>query len=159
VHVVGYVLGFLGLVAGVLGVVVPVVPASLLLVAGTAAIAWANGFARVGWGTVVFSGVIAALVWSVDLVAAVLGTKLVKASRWAVVGAGVGLLVGFFFGPPGILLGPAVGAVVFEYARNPDARHALRAGGGAFLGFVLGSAVKVALSMALLGFVALRLLL
>jgi len=155
-HVLAYVLGFTLLVAGILGVVLPVIPGSLLLVAGTVLVGWANGFVGVGWGTIAFSVVIAAMVWSVDLVAAALGTKLAKASRWAVLGAGIGLLVGLFFGPIGIILGPAVGAVAFEYARNPDARHALRAGAGAFLGFVLGSVVKITLSMILLGIVVWR---
>jgi len=157
VQALGYVLGFLLLAAGVLGVVLPVVPGSLLLLGGTVVVAWANGFARVGWGTLAFAAVIAALIWAVDLAATVLGTRLAKASRWAVLGAGLGLLVGLFLGLPGILLGPAVGAVLFEYARDPDARRALRAGTGAFLGFLLGSAVKVALAMVLVGTIVLRL--
>lgn len=86
-----------------------------------------------------------------------LGAKAFGASRWAVVGAGVGLLAGLFLGLPGILLGPAVGAIVFEYARNPDFGRALKAGVGAFLGFLLGSAVKVALSFVLVGLVLLAL--
>ena len=156
-HVAGYVLGFLLLAAGVVGVVVPVIPGSLLLVGGTVVIAWVNDFARVGWGTVAFTAVVAALIWSVDLAAAARGTKVAQASRWAVVGASVGLLVGLFLGLPGIVLGPAVGAVLFEYARDPDFRRALRAGTGAFLGFLLGSAVKVALAMVLVGAIVLRL--
>jgi uncharacterized protein len=71
------------------------------------------------------------------------------------VGAGIGLLVGLFLGLPGILLGPIVGAVAFEYARNPDMKRAAKAGAGAFVGFVLGSAVKVALAFVTVGAVAL----
>jgi uncharacterized protein len=156
-HALGYVLGFVLLAAGVVGVVAPIIPGSLLLVGGALVIAWVNDFARVGWGTVAFTAVVAALIWAVDLAAAALGTKVAKASRWAVVGASVGLLVGLFLGLPGIVLGPAVGAVLFEYARDPDYRRALRAGTGAFLGFLLGSAVKVTLAMILVGTIVIRL--
>jgi len=158
-HAAGYVLGFAALMVGTVGVVVPLLPGSVLLVAGVALIGWADGFVRVGWGTIVASACIAALIWSVDLVAAALGAKVAKASKWAVVGASVGFLAGLFFGLPGILLGPAVGAIAFEYARNPDMRAALRAGTGAFVGFLLGSVVKLALAMVVVGVTILRLVL
>jgi uncharacterized protein YqgC (DUF456 family) len=73
-----------------------------------------------------------------------------------VIGSAVGLLVGLFLGLPGILLGPAVGAIVFEYAKDPNFGRAARAGAGAFVGFVVGSILKVVLAFVLLGVVALR---
>jgi uncharacterized protein len=157
VHALSYFVGFALLAAGVAGVVVPVLPGSLLLVAGTAAVAWADRFTRVGLGTVAFSAVLAAAIWAVDLAATALGARVAKASRWAVLGASAGFLVGLFLGVPGILFGPAVGAILFEYVRDPDCRKALRAGTGAFLGFLAGSVVKVALAMVLVGVVVLRL--
>jgi uncharacterized protein len=156
-HALGYVLGFLSLAVGVVGVVLPVLPGSVLLVVGAALIAWADGFTRVGWGTVIVSGVIGALIWAVDLAASALGAKVAKASKWAVIGASVGLLVGLFLGPAGIILGPAVGAIAFEYLHDPDTRRALKAGTGAFVGFLLGSVVKIALAMVVVGIIVVRL--
>ena len=150
-------LGFAALAVGVAGVVLPVLPGSVFLVAGTALVAWASHFTRVGWGMVALSAVIALLVWLVDLAAAALGAKAFGASRWSVVGASVGLVVGLFLGPLGIVLGPVVGAIGFELARNPDLGRALKAGAGAFLGLVLGSAVKIALTFVLVGAVVLAL--
>ncbi len=158
-HAVGYVLGFVALAVGIVGVVLPVLPGSILLVAGAVLIAWADGFARVGWGTVILSAVIGALIWAVDLAAAALGARVAKASKWAVIGAGVGLLVGLFLGLPGIILGPAVGAIAFEYLHDPDTRRALRAGTGAFIGFLLGSVIKVALAMVVVGWIVVKLML
>lgn len=152
-----YVLGFAALAVGVAGVVLPVLPGSVFLVAGTALVAWAGHFTRIGWGMVALSAVIALLVWLVDLAAAALGAKAFGASRWSVVGASVGLVVGLFLGPLGIVIGPVVGAIGFELARNPDLGRALRAGAGAFLGFVLGSAVKIALAFILVGAIVLAL--
>lgn len=150
-----YVLGFAALAVGVAGVVLPILPGSVFLVAGTALVAWAGHFTRVGWGMVALSAVIALLVWLVDLAAAALGAKAFGASRWSVVGASIGLVVGLFLGPLGIVLGPVVGAIAFELARNPDLGRALKAGAGAFLGLVLGNAVKIALAFVLVGAVVL----
>jgi uncharacterized protein YqgC (DUF456 family) len=146
-----YVLGFVLVVAGVAGLVLPVLPGALLLLAGAVVVGWAEGFTRVGWVPLVAIGLLAAAIWAVDFVAAVLGAKAFGASGWAILGASVGLLAGLFLGLPGIVLGPPVGAIAFEYARNPDFGKAARAGVGAFLGFVLGSAVKVALAFVAVG--------
>jgi uncharacterized protein YqgC (DUF456 family) len=146
-----YVLGFLAIAVGVAGLVLPAVPGSVLIVAGAFLVAWAEGFTRVGWGSLAVIGLLGAAIWAVDLVAALLGAKAFGASRWAVIGAAVGLVAGLFFAPVGIVLGPVVGAIAFEYARNPDFTRAAKAGAGAFVGFVLGSAAKVALAFVLVG--------
>lgn len=146
-----YTLGVLALVAGVAGVVLPMLPGSLLLFGGALLVAWAGGFELVGWPTLAVVGVLAIAIWAVDWVAAALGAKATGASRWAVLGASLGLVVGMFLGPLGLILGPAVGAVALEYWRDPDFERALRAGAGAFLGFLLGSVAKVALAFVLVG--------
>jgi uncharacterized protein YqgC (DUF456 family) len=154
-----YALGALALLLGVAGVVLPVLPGSLLLLGGALLVAWAEGFTRVGWPTLTVVGLLAAAIWAVDWVAAALGARVAGASRWAVLGAALGLLVGLFLGPAGLILGPAVGAVALEYWQDPDFERALRAGVGTFLGFLLGSVVKVALAFVLLGALAVGLLL
>jgi uncharacterized protein YqgC (DUF456 family) len=159
VEIVLYVLGAAALAVGLAGVVLPAIPGSALLVLGVLLVAWADGFTRVSGWTVVACAVLGAAIWAVDLAAGILGARAFGASRWAVLGSGLGLLVGLFFGLPGIVLGPAVGALVLEYARDPDFERALRAGAGAFVGFVLGSAVKVALAFVLVGVLVLSLVL
>jgi hypothetical protein len=149
-----YALGAVALLVGIAGVVLPALPGSALLVVGALLVGWADGFTRVSGWTVAVCAVLGAAIWAVDLAAGVLGARAFGASRWAVIGSGVGLLVGLFLGLPGIVLGPAVGALAFEYARNPNFERALKAGVGAFVGFVLGSVVKVALSFVLVGVLA-----
>lgn len=146
-----YALGAVALVIGIAGVVLPAIPGSVLLIAGAVLVGWAEHFQRVSGWTVAICAAIGALIWVVDLAAGVLGARAFGASRWAVVGAGVGVFVGLFLGIPGVILGPAVGAIAFEYVKNPDFTRAAKAGFGAFLGFVLGSAVKVALAFVLVG--------
>jgi uncharacterized protein YqgC (DUF456 family) len=146
-----YVLGAVAIVVGMAGVVLPAIPGSALLVLGAFLVAWAEGFTRVSGWTVGACAAIGVAIWVVDFAAGVLGAKAFGASGWAILGAGLGLVVGMFLGLPGIVLGPAVGAIVLEYARDPNFERALKAGAGAFVGFVLGSAVKVSLAFVLVG--------
>ena len=44
-----------------------------------------------------------------------------------------------------------IGALTFEYLRNPDARRALAAGAGGLLGFVLGVVAKAVFGFLLIG--------
>jgi uncharacterized protein YqgC (DUF456 family) len=153
-----YLLGVALLAAGVAGLVLPVLPGAVLLVLGVIALAWAGDFVVLGWGTVAFAGLMGLTITAVDWGASILGAKAFGASKWAVLGSAIGLLVGLFLGLPGIILGPAVGALVFEYAKDPNFERALKAGLGTFVGFVVGSVLKVTLAFVLVGVVALRFL-
>ena len=152
-----YVLGSVVLIAGIAGLVLPVLPGALLILGGAVLVAWAERFTRVGWGPLVVIGLLCVAIWAVDFLAAVLGAKAFGASGWAILGASVGLVAGLFLGVPGIVLGPPVGAIAFEYVRNPNFEKAARAGVGAFVGFVLGSAAKVALAFVAVGVLVLAL--
>ena len=154
-----YGLGAIALVAGVAGLVLPALPGALLMVLGVVLVAWAGHFQVVGWGTVAFSVLVAVAITAVDWGASLLGARAFGASRWAVIGSALGLVAGLFLGFPGIFLGPAVGATVLEYLKDPDFKKAAKAGVGAFLGFLVGSVLKVSLAFFLLGVLILSFLL
>jgi uncharacterized protein YqgC (DUF456 family) len=154
-----HVLALALLAAGVAGLVLPVLPGAVLLVLGVVTLAWAGDFAILGWGMVAFAGAMGLAITVVDWAASILGARAFGASKWAVLGSAVGLVVGIFLGLPGIILGPMVGALAFEYAKDPSFERALKAGVGAFVGFVVGSVLKVMLAFVLLGVVAMRYLL
>ena len=149
-----YLAGLALVALGIAGLVVPALPGALFLVLGVVLIAWAEGFERIGWPTIVIAAVLAALMTIVDWVASLLGAKKMGASAWGLVGAGLGLVVGMFFGLPGILLGPPVGAFALEFAKDPAFKRAARAGAGVALGFLLGTAGKLALAAVLVGVLA-----
>jgi hypothetical protein len=147
-------LGAALIVAGFVGLLLPAVPGAPLVFGGILLIAWADGFARIGPLTLVAVALLGVLSWAVDYAAGVVGARRAGASRWGLIGAFLGLVVGVFFGLPGLLVGPAVGAMLFEYAKNPDFRRATRAGTGVFIGFLLGTALKCALAVAMVGLAA-----
>ena len=61
---------------------------------------------------------------------------------------------GLPFGLPGIILGPGIGAVALEYARDQEFRRAARAGTGVFIGFLVGTVLKYAIAAVIVGVLA-----
>jgi uncharacterized protein YqgC (DUF456 family) len=138
-------------VAGMAGLFFPVLPGAPLLYGGLFAAAWAEKFAYAGAKTLIVLGIMAALMYVLDFLAGAFGAKHFGASRLAVIGATLGAIIGIFFGIPGILLGPFIGAVLGELFNRPNLRAAGMAGIGATAGLVLGIAAKLSLAFAMLG--------
>jgi len=145
-----WLLAALLVIAGFAGILLPALPGALLIFAGLLVAAWADGFARVGPGTLALIGAIGALTYAVDFAAAALGARRSGASALAVVGAALGTLLGLFLGLPGLVLGPLAGAILGEYLAHRDLERARRAGLAAWIGFLVGSAVKIALAFSML---------
>lgn len=139
---------------GFAGVVLPALPGTILIFAGLLLAAWADGFTRVGPWMLVVIGVIGGSSYAVDVVAAALGAKHLGASRRAMVGAGLGTLLGLFFGVVGVVIGPLLGAVIGELTQHRDWKRVGKAGLAAWIGFAIGTAVKVAIAFVMLGLFA-----
>lgn len=153
--VLGWIAGGVLVAVGLAGLVVPVLPGAPLLFAGLLVAAWADGFAYVGTGTLLALGMLAALTLVVDVAASALTARHFGASRRAVLGAALGGLGGIWFGLPGIILGPFVGAVAGELSARRGLREAGWSGAGATLGLAVGIGLKLALAGAMLGLFAL----
>lgn len=141
-----WMVGVLLVIAGIAGIVFPALPGHVLIFAGLFLAAWADDFTRVSGWTLAVIGIVAALSYTMDFVAAALGAKRVGASPRAVVGAGLGTLLGIPFGLPGVFLGPLVGAVLGELSVHRQWRRAAGVGIAAWIGFLIGTAAKVALA-------------
>jgi uncharacterized protein len=137
--------------AGLAGTVLPGLPGPVLVFAGLLVAAWADGFSRVGAGTLGVLAFLAVAAHAVDLAATAFGARRFGASRRAMVGAAAGTIAGLFFGLPGLIVGPFAGAVAGELTAGRDVRRAGRAGLGAWLGMVVGSAFKVGLVFVMIG--------
>lgn len=141
-------------VIGFAGILLPALPGTILIFAGLVLAAWADHFARVGAWTLGIIGAIAAASYAVDFVAAALGAKTLGASRRAMAGAALGTIAGLFFGIPGLMVGPFIGAVIGELTLHRDLPRAGRAGVSAWIGFAVGMAVKVGLAFLMVGIFA-----
>ena len=138
-------------VIGLIGVVVPALPGTILIFAGLLLGAWADDFTRVGIPTIVVIGLIGAVSYGVDFAAAAFGAKHLGASKRAMAGAALGTFFGVFFGLPGLIVGPFVGAVLGELTTHRDWKRAGKAGVAAWIGFAIGTAVKVGIAFAMVG--------
>jgi uncharacterized protein len=135
---------------GLAGIVLPALPGTVVIFAGLLIAAWADGFARVGVWTLVLIGVIGAASYFIDFVAAAMGAKHMGASPRAVGGAALGTLLGLFFGLPGLIFGPLAGAILGELSAHRDWARAGRVGMAAWIGFAIGTAVKIALAFSMI---------
>lgn len=149
-----WVLAVFLVMVGLAGLFLPALPGAVLLFAGLVVAAWADDFAYAGWVTLSFLGVLALLTYPADFLASAFGARRYGASPRAVTGAVIGALVGIFFGLAGVLLGPFLGAVIGEFSAQRHLGKAGRAGFGATVGIVLGTAAKLAIAFTMLGIFA-----
>ncbi|MCE5233638.1 MAG: DUF456 domain-containing protein [Mizugakiibacter sp.] len=154
-----FALAALLILIGLAGVILPALPGVPLMFAGMLLAAWADGFHHVGALTLTVLGLLAVLALLVDFAAGALGAKRVGASGLALLGAALGTVAGLFFGIPGLLLGPFIGALAGELLAGGGVARAANVGAGTWIGLLLGTLVKLALSFAMLGVFALALLL
>ncbi len=157
--IVVWIIGGALIVGGLAGTVLPALPGTPLILAGMLAIAAYDGFSPVGGWTLAVLAVLTGLSLAVDWISSGLGARRAGASPRAFWGATIGALVGLFFGLPGILLGPFLGALAAEIGAGRTLGDAGRAGLGAWLGLAFGSAVKIAIAFVMIGIFAWRYLL
>ena len=139
---------------GLFGAVFPVLPDSLLILAG----AYLQHFTvhsahTVGWWTLGILTALCILAHIVDFAAGALGAKKFGASKWGAFGGIIGGIVGtLFFFPPGLFLGPVAGALCAEIIfAGRSLGPALRSGWGTLLGTTAGMAAKIVIDVAMVG--------
>ena len=140
------ILGGCFLLVGLIGCILPVIPGpslsylALLLLQATR-------FAHFSLKFLLITAVITIVVTILDYVFPVWGAKKWGGSRAGAVGAVLGLVVGLFVPPAGIILGPFAGAVAGELLAGRNTGTALRSGIGSFMGFLLSTGIKLTLCM------------
>ncbi|MCU0789020.1 MAG: DUF456 domain-containing protein [Verrucomicrobia bacterium] len=149
-QIIGFSIAILLMLIGLAGCMLPILPGTPILLA--AAVAHRLYFGDTGPSLLVLGIMTLLTILSLifDQLASMFGAKRMGATWKGVTGAVVGGLIGLFFSLPGILLGPFIGATVFELFGDREFRDALRAGVGATLGLLLGAVGKVAVSMVMI---------
>ena len=134
---------------GFLGALLPLLPGPPLAMAGPLVFAIADRFQTASPWVVGVLGVLTLSTILVDIFAPVLAAKGYKASRLGLIGSFAGAIIGLWFGPLGIIIGPFVGAFAGEYFANPDPRRAFKSAWGTFIGFVIGTIYKLVITVAI----------
>lgn len=143
-------------IAGFIGLIIPALPGAPLLFGGLLLAAWAEGFHYVGFWTLAILLALTILTYVADVVSTAFGAKQFGASSRAAIGAVIGGVAGIFLGLIGILIGPFVGALLAELTIRRDVAGAAKAGVGAWIGMILGTAAKMALAISMIGIYLLK---
>ncbi len=134
------------MIAGIAGCLLPVLPGPPLSYLGLVVLHFTR-FADVSKNLFIILAIVAVVVTVIDYVVPIWGTRRFGGSKYGMRGATVGLIIGLFLGPPGIIIGPFIGAVVGELIFKDDIKYALKAGFGSLLGFLTGIGLKLAASL------------
>ena len=148
-QIVGLCLALLVMGVGILGSLLPALPSTPLVLAG--AVAHRLYFGEASARTSVLLLGITLFSLGVDYLATMLGARKLGATWRGILGAVVGACVGLFFSLPGMILGPFIGALLFEMVGGRKFDEAARAGVGALLGLLAGALGKMACGMAMMG--------
>ena len=157
------VLGAICLLLGFIGCIVPMLPGVPLAYLGLLLLHWTER-AQFSWEFLTIWAIIVIVIQVLDYFIPAWGTKKFGGTKWGVWGSTIGMLLGLFIGPWGIILGPFAGAVLGEliyFNRHPNAtfadnaqvpnatpspetnfNRALRAGFGSFIGLLTGTIIK-----------------
>ena len=152
------ILGAICLLLGLIGCVAPVLPGVPLSYLGLLLLHFTDRV-QFSWQFLVVWGVVVVVIQILDYFIPAWGTKKFGGTKYGVWGSTIGLFVGLFMGPLGIVVGPFIGAVLGELIyfnrhpqttlseteqnKNSNFNRALRAGFGSFIGLLTGTLIKV----------------
>jgi uncharacterized protein len=149
-EIIGLSLTLLVMLAGLIGSLLPVLPGTPLVL--LAAIGHRLYFGEAGASNLVL-GILAMLTlisMLFDFLAGMLGAKKFGATWRGMIGAVIGGIIGLFFNLPGIILGPFLGAMLFEMLGDKEFKVAVKAGLGATVGLLLGVVGKFSIGVVMM---------
>jgi uncharacterized protein YqgC (DUF456 family) len=149
-EIIGLSLALLVMLAGLIGSLLPVLPGTPLVL--VAAIGHRLYFGQASVSNLVLGILVTLTLISVlfDFLAGMLGARRFGATWRGMTGAVVGGVIGLFFNLPGIILGPFLGAMLFEMLGDKEFKQAVRAGLGATVGLLLGIVGKFSISVVMI---------
>lgn len=99
-----------------------------------------------GWQFFIIWGLVVVALMILDNVIPAYGTKKFGGSAYGIWGCIAGMIVGLFFPPWGLVLGPLAGAFLGELLAGKKSDQAMRSAIGSFMGFLVSTVLKVAAS-------------
>ena len=136
------VFAFLLLVASIVGCVLPVLPGPPLAYAGILLLHLTDKIHFTTQQLIVWL-VLVVVLQVVDYITPLLGSKYSGGTSFGNRGCIAGTIIGMFFMPWGLIIGPFVGAIAGEMMGGQDLAQAIRAGIGTLLGYLFGTLMKV----------------
>ena len=145
-------------VLGLVGAIVPGIAGPPFSFLGVLTLSFVN---RIEHSTefLVIMGILGAVIFLLDYVVPIWGTKTLGGTKAGTRGSTIGLILGLLFtiifpiGFIAVLLGPFIGAYIGEKNAGTDDHLAWRSALGSFLGFLAGTFIKVVYAVVCIFFV------
>jgi uncharacterized protein YqgC (DUF456 family) len=153
-EIVFFILALIIMLVGLLGIILPVLPGLPLILVAALLFTIVTGFQYIGMQTIIILAVLTALGMILDYIVTLLGIKKMGGSTAGMIGSFIGMIVGLIIlgaGILGFIIGSFIGAVVFEFLIGKQARDALKAGFGSFIGFLFGGVLRFVIGIAMVG--------
>ena len=145
-------IGIILCMAGIVGSFIPIIPGpitswvGILILNLTSAVDFNFYF-------VIITLIIAVIISALDYIIPIVGVKKLGGSKGGLIGASIGLVIGFIIlGPLGIIFSPFVGAVTGEIINKKNLKQSIKPALGSLVGILIGSGIKFCLSMVYLFF-------
>ena len=148
------IMAFVCLLFGIVGSVVPGLPGPPISWVGLL-LAGLTPWVSLSGDLLLFTAIVAAVITVLDYVVPSLFTKKLGGSNYGIWGCNIGLIISLFGLPfvpgiVGVVVLPFLGALIGEFIKNQQWESAVKAAIGAFLGFLVGTLLKLAYCIALL---------
>ena len=130
------------LAIGFFGTFLPILPGTTLIYAGCLIHYFSMGMESSGlaWQGLVLITILYILSLILDWFSGAIGAKWFGSSKWGIIGAILGGIIGLFFSLPGLIIGPIVGVFIFEMA---FAKIQVKDAGNSTIGTVVGGVAGV----------------
>lgn len=137
------ILSGLFVLVGLLGAILPILPGPIISWVGILILHFTE-YAEYSTTFLVVTALIVIVITVLDYFIPIWGTKKFGGTKAGVTGSTLGLVVGLFFPPWGLIIGPFLGALIGEIVANrKEFKKALKSAAGSFLGFLLGTGIKL----------------
>ena len=136
------VLGFILIIIGIIGSILPLIPGPPIAYAGLL-IQQLRPDGPFTTQFLIIWALIVVVIVLLDYLIPIWGTKKFGGTKYGAWGCTIGFILAFWMGPWGVIIGPFIGAFVGEMIANPDSGKAFKSALGSFVGFLLGSFLKI----------------
>ena len=138
---------------GLAGVLLPFLPGVPIAWLGLFVYDYGTGFDVLPQYTSLVFFILTVISIALEFALPILGAKKYKASKYGLLGAALGLLIGpFVAGPVGVIVGPLLGAIIGEYIAGKKSGQAFQSGFGTFVGFMVSVVLRLVLVFVMMGY-------
>ena len=130
------------IILGIIGSFMPVLPGPLTSWVGLFTLNLISSI-EIDKTLLVITFIIAIIIFALDNLIPIYGSKYFGATKYGILGASLGLIIGIVSPIPfGILIGPLFGALIGELLFNNDLKKSIKSSIGVLIGFLASSLIK-----------------